>query len=75
MKKNQRKTINSLHRFILLNIFFYISITFIFEGQPRYLFPLWPFYTIIIGYVAGELAKMRLLGKVRGKNMNKKEAA
>lgn len=37
-----------IHKIILLNLLFYVSVTFAFEGQPRYLFPLWPFYAIIV---------------------------
>lgn len=31
-----------LHLIIIMNVLFYVAITFVFEGQSRYLFPLWP---------------------------------
>lgn len=39
-----------LHAFIILNILFFLTITFVFEGQPRYLFPLWPIFILAISY-------------------------
>lgn len=35
-----------IHITIILNILFFLTITFVFEGQPRYLFPLWPLFII-----------------------------
>lgn len=47
----RRRRILYVHKIILLNILFYVAVTFVFEGQPRYLFPLWPFYAMIVGYL------------------------
>jgi len=51
IKLIRTRTIEILHIIIILNLAFYFAITFVFEGQPRYLFPLWPVFIIIICYV------------------------
>lgn len=43
------------HLFIVINIMFYVVVTFVFEGQPRYVFPLLPIFIICFGYVIKEL--------------------
>ena len=47
----KRQMIRTIHIIIMLNFAFYFAITFVFEGQSRYLFPLWPVFMIIITYV------------------------
>ena len=47
----KRRPIRTIHIIIILNFAFYFAITFVFEGQSRYLFPLWPVFMIIIIYV------------------------
>lgn len=42
------KTLDHLTLVLLMNLSFYILITFLFEGQPRYLFPLWPLFILCI---------------------------
>lgn len=44
------RTIDSIHLIILLNIAFYMAIVFVFEGQPRYSFPLVPLYSIMASW-------------------------
>lgn len=44
------KSLDHMSLVLLMNIAFYILITFVFEGQPRYLFPLWPLFIICICY-------------------------
>lgn len=44
------KSLDHLSLVLLMNIAFYVLITFVFEGQPRYLFPLWPLFIICICY-------------------------
>ncbi len=44
-----------IHLVIMLNILFQVSINFVFEGQPRYLFPLWPFLITGCVYFIAEL--------------------
>ena len=43
-----KRTLDHLSLVLLMNITFYILITFVFEGQPRYLFPLWPLFILCI---------------------------
>lgn len=45
------RIIDYIHLIILLNLAFYIAIVFIFEGQPRYSFPLVPLYSIMVSWV------------------------
>lgn len=40
----------TVHAIIILNVIFFLVITFVFEGQPRYLFPLWPIFILAIVY-------------------------
>ena len=47
----KRQKIETLHIIIIMNFAFYFAITFVFEGQFRYLFPLWPVFMIVITYV------------------------
>jgi len=51
IKTLRKRRILFVHKIILLNILFYVAVTFVFEGQPRYLFPLWSFYAMIVGYL------------------------
>lgn len=45
------RTIDYIHLIILLNIAFYMIVVFVFEGQPRYSFPLVPLYSIMAAWV------------------------
>lgn len=48
-----------IHQIITINILFFLAITFIFEGQPRYLFPLWPIFIIASVYTLNNLINER----------------
>ena len=50
----------TIHIMIIINILFFLAITFVFEGQPRYLFPLWPIFIIATVYTLENL--MSLIG-------------
>ncbi len=41
---------SAIHIIIILNVLFFLTITFVFEGQPRYLFPLWPIFIFAVVY-------------------------
>jgi 4-amino-4-deoxy-L-arabinose transferase-like glycosyltransferase len=47
-----------IHAIIILNILFFLAITFVFEGQPRYLFPLWPIFILAVVYTIKNLFSM-----------------
>ncbi|WP_026884354.1 ArnT family glycosyltransferase [Clostridium akagii] len=51
------KKINNspIHIMIILNILFFLAVTFMFEGQPRYLFPLWPIFIFAGVYTIKDL--------------------
>lgn len=51
----KRKSVEHLPLIVVMNISFYILITFVFEGQPRYLFPLWPLFIIAFCYLLNRL--------------------
>ncbi len=57
------KTIKNyiIHIMIIINILFFLAITFVFEGQPRYLFPLWPIFIIAIVYTLKNLISLLLI--------------
>jgi len=60
-----------IHLIILLNIAFYMAIVFVFEGQPRYSFPLVPLYSIMVSWTLADgissylTVKRNPLGPVR----------
>ncbi len=45
-----KKKIKEIHILSIVTFCFYFVIIFVFEGQPRYLFPLWSIYTFCILY-------------------------
>lgn len=47
----KKRTMAYMHLIILLNIAFYAAVVFVFEGQPRYSFPLVPLYAIMASWV------------------------
>lgn len=47
-----------IHIMIIINILFFLAITFVFEGQPRYLFPLWPIFIIAVVYALKNLISL-----------------
>jgi len=46
----RNRKVDYIHLIILLNIAFYMAIVFVFEGQPRYSFPLVPLYSIMASW-------------------------
>ena len=56
--KNRR--MDYMHLIIQLNIAFQAAIVFVFEGQPRYSFPLVPLYSIMISWVFTRKTKERM---------------
>lgn len=60
-----KKYIEHLPLIIIMNLSFYILITFVFEGQPRYLFPLWPLFIISFCYLL-----LRLLNIIKHSKKN-----
>ncbi|WP_169911630.1 glycosyltransferase family 39 protein [Clostridium oryzae] len=55
--------LGKIHIFIILLMAFYAAISFIFEGQPRYLFPLWSYYIMAALAVAESVIKKYRGGK------------
>lgn len=49
-KKITGKSLSRYHWIIFINLAFFSAIVFVFEGQPRYAFPVLPFFTLMAGY-------------------------
>lgn len=50
------RSLNLLHKINLLFILFFTLIIFATEGQPRYMFPMYPFFLLGISWMADRLA-------------------
>lgn len=58
-----QKKIAKLNLTILVNLLFYLFISFVFEGQPRYLYPIIPLFMMMAGYVAAYKYNIGILFK------------
>ena len=61
---------SDLNRIILLNLAYFSSIVFVFEGQPRYAFPTIPFFILAAGYVIS-VAENKVRNHINDKQVTK----